>query len=100
QAMVLRAYCRYLLQTSSTFSQAYMEQVLAANAPIAAILSRLFETQFDPGLSASKRDSLLKQLGDELAERLDAVKSLDEDRILRRFAALIQATLRTNYFQK
>ena len=30
---------------------------------------------------------------------LEAVKSLDEDRILRAFSAVIQATLRTNYFQ-
>ncbi len=99
QAMILRAYCRYLLQTSSTFSQSYMEQVLGANASIAAILVRLFEAQFDPSLKTIRRDVLATRAKQELADALDTVKSLDEDRILRRFATLIQATLRTNYYQ-
>ena len=99
QAMVLRAYCRFLLQTSSTFSQPYMEQVLATNPSITFLLSRLFEAQFDPTLKTARRDALLAQLQEELTRQLDAVKSLDEDRILRRFAGAIQATLRTNYFQ-
>ncbi len=99
QTMVLRAYCRYLLQTSSTFSQSYMEQVLAANAPIAALLWQIFEAQFDPQLKPAGRDSSIAELQKALAQGLDGVKSLDEDRILRRFAGLIRATLRTNYFQ-
>jgi glutamate dehydrogenase len=100
QAMVLRAYCKYLLQTNSTFSQAYMERVIAANSRTALILWRLFDAQFDPGLENAKRKPLLAQLERELARELDGVKSLDEDRILRRFAALIRATLRTNYYQQ
>ena len=48
QVVVLRAYCRYLLQTGMPFSQAYMERALAANAGIARDLVRLFETRFDP----------------------------------------------------
>ena len=42
--------------------------------------------------------------GDELAEQittlLDDVDSLDQDRILRSYLALIQATLRTSFFQR
>jgi glutamate dehydrogenase len=99
QAMVLRAYCRYLLQTSSTFSQPYMEQVLAANAPIAGLLWQLFEAQFEPRIEARERSRRAKRLRTQLAKLLDGVKSLDEDRIVRRFMTLIDATLRTNYFQ-
>jgi glutamate dehydrogenase len=99
QAMILRAYCRYILQTSSTFSQSYMEHVLGANPKIAAILFRLFEAQFDPSLKAIRRDARATRAKKELAAALDGVKSLDEDRILRRFASLIEATLRTNYYQ-
>ncbi len=36
----------------------------------------------------------------EIENALDSVENLDEDRILRRFLALIRATVRTNYFQK
>src|SRR4029079_1232983 len=46
QTRVLRACCRYLLQTGIPFSQAYMERVLVAQAPITRQLVRLFETQF------------------------------------------------------
>jgi glutamate dehydrogenase len=99
QAMMLRAYCRYLVQTSATFSQAYMEQVLAANASIAASLAAIFATQFDPDVPTARRNRELERLREALAEQLAGVKSLDEDRILRRFAGAIAATLRTNYFQ-
>ena len=99
QASVLRAYCRFALQTGASFSQSYMEQVLASNANIAAILSQLFEAQFDPALKPARRGAEIERLKQELSELLDSVRSLDEDRILRRFAHAIQATLRTNYFQ-
>src|SRR5581483_4159020 len=49
---VLRAYCRYLLQTGVPFSQAYMERTLAANNGITRNLVRLFEARFDPGTVA------------------------------------------------
>jgi len=99
QASVLRAYCRYAIQTGASFSQAYMEQVLISNARIAAILSQLFEAQFDPDIKPARRNGEVDRLKRELTELLDTVRSLDEDRILRRFANAIQATLRTNYFQ-
>ena len=59
---MLRAYCRYLLQTGVPFSQAYMERTLAANAGIARNLVRLFETQFDPALASAARDARAEKL--------------------------------------
>jgi glutamate dehydrogenase len=100
QAAMLRAYCKFLLQTGGTFSQAYMEQVLSSNSAIASVLSQLFEAQFDPAMKQPKREAELTRLQAELARLLDAVTSLDEDRILRRFSGAIRATLRTNYYQK
>src|SRR5688572_5252394 len=99
QASALRAYCRYAIQTGAAFSQAYMEQVLASNANIASTLSQLFEAQFDPSVKPAKRSAEVERLKQQLSDLLDSVRSLDEDRILRRFAHAIQATLRTNYFQ-
>ena len=100
QAMVLRAYCKHILQIGIAFSQSYMEQVFASNSKIASLLVRTFETQFDPTTKGAQRDKALSKLRKDLKSRLDAVTSLDEDRILRRFANLIDATLRTNYFQQ
>ena len=99
ETVVLRAYCRWLLQTGIPFSQPYMESVLAANARTAERLARLFVTQFDPSLADKQRESQGARLRRELDTDLAAVVRLDEDRILRTFLAAIDATLRTNYFQ-
>ena len=94
---VVRAYCRYLLQTGVPFSQAYMERTLAANPAIAAGLVRLFEARLDPvaqpaasGRNRTRKERPAPKRGhssDEIAAQirasLDSVASLDEDRILR-----------------
>jgi glutamate dehydrogenase len=99
QAAVLRAYARYLVQTNATFSQAYMERVLIKNRKIAAHLSALFEAQFDPALVTATRNRRLAKLQPVLDDLFEQITSLDEDRIVRRFHAAIDATLRTNYYQ-
>ena len=99
ETVLLRAYCRWLLQTGIPFSQPYMESVLVTNARTAERLARLFVTQFDPALPPKQRDSQCARLRRELDTDLAAVARLDEDRILRAFLAAIDATLRTNYFQ-
>jgi glutamate dehydrogenase len=101
EVMVLRACCRYLLQTGVPFSQVYMERTLAANSGIARNLVRLFETRFDPA-SAGKttdRNATPAKLVAGIRTGLDGVTSLDEDRILRAYLNLVQATLRTNFYQ-
>src|SRR6185436_7826443 len=60
EIIVLRAYCRYLLQTGIPFSQAYMERVLVAQAPITRSLLRLFETQF--ALNMRARESAVERI--------------------------------------
>ncbi|MEO8065073.1 MAG: NAD-glutamate dehydrogenase [Pseudomonadota bacterium] len=97
EIVVLRAYCRYLLQTGIPFSQAYMERVLVAQAPIARSLLRLFETQF--ALKGKQRESAAERIRKSILAAFDRVASLDEDRILRAYLAVIRATLRTNYYQ-
>ena len=101
QVVMLRAYCRYLLQTGVPFSQAYMERTLAANAGIARDLVRLFETRFDPAAHKQRgNDRKAVSIATQIRTALDAVTSLDDDRILRAYLTLIQATLRTNFFQR
>ena len=92
---VLRAYARYLRQGTSTFSLAYVEQALVANPRIAALLVRLFFTRFSKNEGQTE-----EKLSAEISAALDAVQNLDEDRILRSFLAVIQATTRTNFFQE
>ncbi len=98
QALIMRAYARYMRQIGSTFSQRYLEDVIIANVGITSLLVSLFETRFATGES---RDRIERQdaIVAEIEERLNAVESLDQDRILRTFLAMVRATLRTNYFQ-
>ncbi|HUN25002.1 MAG TPA: NAD-glutamate dehydrogenase, partial [Steroidobacteraceae bacterium] len=110
---ILRAYCRYLLQTGVPFSQAYMERTLAANPAIAAGLVRLFESRLDPAAqtvtSRPRRPrkerpdgsgSSSEDIAAQIRASLDSVTSLDEDRILRAYLGLVQATLRTNFYRR
>jgi glutamate dehydrogenase len=99
QTMVLRACCRYLVQTGIPFSQSYMEQVLADNARLGALLAQLFTAQFDPEPDNRARTALVAKLARAFDLGLERVARLDEDRILRAFRAVIGASLRTNYFQ-
>ncbi|HEX5270434.1 MAG TPA: NAD-glutamate dehydrogenase domain-containing protein, partial [Gemmataceae bacterium] len=98
QVVVLRAYARYLRQAGIQFSQNYLQRVLRANPRITRLLVRLFESRFDPALQAGA-DERCTAITEELRGALDEVVSLDHDRILRSYLALIEATLRTNYFQ-
>jgi glutamate dehydrogenase len=97
QVTVLRACCRYLLQTGIPFSQSYMERVLATHPAAARDLCLLFEQRLSPAVTrgGAARASLLEQ---RLRRFIAAVVSPDEDRILRAFLAVVLATLRTNYF--
>jgi len=99
QAMVLRAYAKYLRQGTATFSQAYMESVLLANVPIAVLLVELFETRFDPARDEG-RDQASAALVEQIEAALDEVASLDHDRILRSLLTVVRATTRTSYFQR
>ncbi|MFD9484916.1 NAD-glutamate dehydrogenase [Streptomyces sp. NPDC059991] len=99
QAMVLRAYAKYLRQAGSTFSQDYMEDTLRDNVHTTRLLISLFEARMSPGRQSAGTE-LTDGLLEELDGALDQVASLDEDRILRSFLTVIKATLRTNYFQK
>jgi glutamate dehydrogenase len=96
--VMLRALCKYLLQTRSPFSQTYIEQTLAGNAAISKLLVALFEARFDPAARANA-ESRCAALTTQIEKALEDVANLDEDRILRLFLSLIQAMLRTNYYQ-
>lgn len=99
QAMVLRAYAKYLRQAGSTFSQDYMEDTLRHNVHTTRLLVSLFEARMSPDRQRAGHE-LVDALLEELDAALDQVASLDEDRILRSFLTVIKATLRTNFFQE
>jgi glutamate dehydrogenase len=96
---VLRAYCRYLLQTGLPFSQGYIAQVLVNNANIARHLADLFVARFDPELSDAARRRALARLDQQIVSRLEEVTRSDEDRILRALWNAVSVSVRTNAYQ-
>jgi glutamate dehydrogenase len=102
QVVVLRGYAKYLRQAGTVFSQEYLQATFCAHPVLAALFLDLFETRFDPRRHRSDEDRALrtKELVAEIGRQLDTVASLDRDRIFRSYLALIQATLRTSFFQR
>lgn len=95
--VILRACVRYLRQTKIPFSLTYMEQALTENPHIAGLFGQLFHSLFNPQLQGKK--SQTASLRDDILDALQAVSSIDQDRILRAILGLMDAALRTNFFQ-
>ncbi len=96
--LLIRTYAKYLKQAGFTYSQSYIEQTLANHADITRGLVSLFRARFDPATATGEATS--KAVVDNIEALLDNVANADEDRILRRFLSVIQASLRTNHYQK
>jgi glutamate dehydrogenase len=92
---IIRAIGKYLRQAGIAFSDAYVQRTLLAHPHVATSLVKLFCARFDPD---SRDPEAAEQLTVQTGEAIDAVTSLDQDRILRSFQAVVRATLRTNYF--
>jgi glutamate dehydrogenase len=98
---VVRTLARMLRQIRVPFSQDYLWETLRKHPSITKGVVLMFHLRFDPRLPLSIEDRLSKQ-GEiivRLEEALGQVASLDEDRILRAFINLVQAALRTNFYQ-
>jgi glutamate dehydrogenase len=97
--VVIRAYTKYLKQAGFTFSQSYIEQTLANHPAIASNLVALFHARFDPALEKNRAAETGAKV-QAIEAALEDVANADEDRILRRFLSVIDATLRTNHYQQ
>ncbi len=102
EVTVLRAYAKYLRQAGTTFSADYIAASLGNNPHLAASLVELFRTQFDPDspLGPAERQLAAKQIVVDFESGLDSVLNLNEDRVLRRMLRTVEASVRTNYYQR
>ncbi len=92
--VIVRALCQYLRQAGVRFTDAYLADTLAGNVDAVRLLVTLFHQRLDP---ARPRDAGTEaRLDEELGRTIDAVASLDADRILRALWQLVRATVRTN----
>ncbi len=95
QVAILRAYRTYWRRVMPVFTVAYVNEILVQHPAVVSNLVRLFELRFDPESDGEGYDELRASV----VETLDAIPSLDADRVLRAFLRMIEATLRTNAYQ-
>ncbi len=120
---LMRAYSRYLRQIRAPFSLQYMEATLRRYPEFTRLLVRLFQSKFDPSWHAggqrdgrelpaapllgitneaaevAQRQAAADGLATQARALLERVENLDEDRILRAFLSVMEATVRTNFYQ-
>ncbi|HEY4332403.1 MAG TPA: NAD-glutamate dehydrogenase domain-containing protein, partial [Ilumatobacteraceae bacterium] len=95
---IVRAYTKYMRQTLFPFSQQYIEVTLAKHARVVGLIVALFRARFalDGG---ADRAATCAAIQVDLDAALEAIPSLDEDRICRTLGELVTATLRTNAYR-
>ena len=99
EAAMLRTLSRYAQQIRAPYGQDYIADTLKKHQGIAAALVALFHARFNPHAVETTRASREARISDEINAQLASVQSLDEDRILRLFHNLLQAAVRSNFYQ-
>ncbi len=98
EVALLRAYAHYMKQINLTFSESYIADALCRYSDIARQLVNLFHSSFVPDLPQEDRN--IEAAQEKLLAALDDVDNLSDDRLFRKYIDLINATLRTNYYQE
>jgi len=96
---VLRAFAHYLKQLKLGFSQRYLWNALCAHPKITIDLVNLFYCYHQPDFSKDRQE-VAQNIKKEISNALVKVSSADEDIIIRHFLNLIEASLRTNFYQR
>jgi len=94
----LRAWFRYLRQTGSSFGLITVVDALRRAPDATRDMVDLFRASHDPSLKASERAKQAEKLRGDFRQALARVQSIDDDRIIRRLGALVDAIMRTNAF--
>ncbi len=101
EAALVRALCRYRVQSGLDPSPTLQQSALATYPAVARLILDLFYARFNPntGVTMTGRREQSELIGAKIDGALRDVGGIDDDRALRRLAALVQAITRTNYFQ-
>jgi len=98
QIQVLRAYQKYLKQSEFPLTKSAIIKTFMKHPFLACKLVSLFELKFDPALKGNRK-TLVNQKKKDILDALDSVSNINEDRVLRGYLEVINATIRTNKYQ-
>ena len=97
EALLVRAYAKYLKQIKFNLDSSYIVDTLSNNRDIVVNIIKLFNAKFEVKNSSSEK--VVNSLVNKVREQLSEVSSVSEDKVLRAYLSLILATKRTNFFQ-
>lgn len=99
---MIRYYAKYLTQIGISFNQSYIETTFSTYPEIMQQMVKLFHVRFSLNFKGTMdvRQSKAQNIIKIIENLLSNVKSLSQDKILRRLLSVILATQRTNFFQK
>ena len=98
QVALLKAYGAYAFRIGAVSSRLGLRRPLVAYPRAARLLWEIFLAQFDPTLEGDREMAAIAAR-DAFHDTLKGVEGIDDDRTLRNLLNLIDATVRTNYFQ-
>lgn len=93
----LRAWFRYLRQTGLTYGLVNIVEALSKNPAVARAIVALFAALNDPHFAGDRAKEITRQQR-AIDQGLADVSAIDEDRVLRLFRAVVEATLRSNAY--
>lgn len=101
EVYMLRSYAKYIYQAGFRHDQEYVANILVKNSDITKLLVELFAVKFDPSLKIKieERNKKIVQVADKIKAALNKVSDASHDLAIQKFFGLINATLRTNYYQ-
>ncbi len=100
EVVVLRAYAKYMKQAGFSLSQSFIEAHARRASAIARRLVEPLQGALRSRRSAPRRWRAPRRRRTPIEAAPDEVENLSEDRVLRQYLALIQATTRTNYWRR
>jgi len=98
QVVVLRTYGRFLHQIGGSLSDEDMEEALVAYPTISQSLVEYFEARFDPEPPGGGVPAATAR--ERVIDGLSGVPGLEQDGAFRRYLAMMDATVRTNFFRR
>jgi len=93
---VFRAIARYLRQVRSRFTVHSMAKTLVNYPDVTRDLAAYFTLRFDPAVKSRKNKMNDKR--SDITSAIEKITSSDDDRIIRNFFNVMDATLRTNFY--
>lgn len=100
EANLLRGLSAYRRQTGMDPAMASQIRSFSTHGAITTNILKIFHTLFDPGaeIDLEARNAEAGKIASTILQQLAGVRSLEEDRVLRRTVNLVLAIQRTNYY--